>query len=1061
MASDAAAAQAGGGRARINEVWHVRHGERCDEVSGAERRAWEQSPRYRRGGWFDPYLTSYGHVQASRAGLYLKTLPFNEQPGGFDIVYTSPLVRAVQTAVCVSQGLGNLPLQVVPGLCSCTAALVRIGYAKAQSMLMTDAEITRAFPGITVIPRDPLAPATFSGAAAWLAAKASEKKAGAEEDGGDGCERVSRVLAVGHREGTKAMAGERVPTPHCCIGIFRTEASDNTHGYRLHELLSHKGKSLKPNGDSPSYARLTTTTGEDDGRRNDASSIGGDRAVETLAARVMALSVRTEGSRPKGTGAPKHASTGERASSVGRGAAGMVRKIRGASSSSSLVSTTGNDQVPGATSSSGRFKAGKRGKQTKNTALATRKPPRRTTSDGSAKKREGVPGGPSRGDGSSEADPPPPRAQGDGSRRAAAPVAAKNAQVAAIGTAASGGVENPQLVAPPGRACAGGGFRVGRRSSRRGPVGGGSAFAGFLGVPADTLCGESGVLSFLSAPELCAAQATCRPIATAAANEILWRALYSRLPRHLRDRSERGLPGTETPPLHPKILFARSISTASSAHAAKMTQKVAVIRRRLTAIHSLRGSVRSMKPDLRVRMNGQPVGVVHTTGAKVEAWVSRSNLLSEPSVSGTDGVRTFSLSNSLKVDIPASLETVELLRSICVSLSWPDKDTALLPRMPVFRIDSWPVLSQARLLGTSAEGAVALYGVAGSSSRSHVGSVSPSLTRRSGGDGGGDRTASRPSPVLRGCALLGVLPSRRQDGKQDAHAEGFAFLTIHLPHDLVLDVATRGRATGNSNSERFGSSSRRRQSHGDDSAGPGHGLEDFAAALGLRTAGVPLWETASMGVGGCIRKPGDVVSQTKQQTPRDASTLGVVCFDILCAGANRSGGSVNMTPEERTLSAGPGLPFSTPGGLSGVVGDVLLADFTLRGDDGMPLWAFASPIVFEAYLGGEVAKEGEGSGGGAKHSWPDSTVDMAHNEVREERRRGIVVEHGVGRVVIELGVVESPGEDGGDDGRGRVRSAASRGRNPAGHVWMVVSARAELELDFINAWFGTNHGSSA
>lgn len=460
-----------------------------------------------------------------------------------------------------------------------------------------------------------------------------------------------------------------------------------------------------------------------------------------------------------------------------------------------------------------------------------------------------------------------------------------------------------------------------------------------------------------------------------------------------------------------------------------------------------------MKADLRVRLNGEPVGVVQTTGAKAEAWVSRSSLLSEPSVNGNDGARAFSLSSSLKVEVPASLETVELLRSICVSLSWSDKDAALLPRTPVFRIDSWPSLAQARLLGTSAEGTVALYGVAGSSSScsSVDGRVDRSCARRSG-DGDGDPAVPHPSSVLRGCALLGMLPSCRQDGRQDADAGGVAFLTVHLPHDLVLDVATRRSGTGGNTPENVGRGSRRRQSYGDDSAGPRYGLENFAAALGLRTAGVPLWETASMGIGGCICTPRDVASRRTQRPVRDTSTgVGVVCFDLLHPGANGGGGdggsgdSVNMTSEELTLSAGPWLPFSTPGGLSGVVADVLLADFTLCDDDGVPLWAVASPIVFEACLDATAAETDR-----------DSTIDMAHKEVTEERRRGVVAEEGVGRVVVELGLVESPGED--DDHDGRARSAASRGHCPVGHVWMVVSARAELELGFINAWFGTKHG---
>lgn len=477
-----------------------------------------------------------------------------------------------------------------------------------------------------------------------------------------------------------------------------------------------------------------------------------------------------------------------------------------------------------------------------------------------------------------------------------------------------------------------------------------------------------------------------------------------------------------------------------------MAQKVAVVRRRLAAIHNLRGSVRSMKADLRVRVNGEPVGVVQTTGAKAQAWVSRSNLLSEPSVNGNDGARAFSLSSSLKVEVPASLETVELLRSMCVSLSWPDKDAALLPHMPVFRIDSKPVLSQARLLGTSAEGAVALYGVAEGSSRSTDGGSNRPCTRISG-DGDGDRTPSRPLPVLRGCALLGVLPSRRQGEEEDADAGGVAFLTVHLPHDLVLHVATHRSGTGDNNPETVASGSRRSRSYGDDSAGPRYGLDNFAAALGLRTAGVPLWETASRGVGGCIRsRPRDVVSRRTQPVGDAITGVAVVCFDLLRPGAGGDGGGVDMTSEERTLSAGPGLPFSTPSGLSGVVADVSLADFTLCGEDGMPLWSFTSPIVFEACLDAGAA---EGDCG--------SAIDMAHREVKEERRRGVVVEQGVGRVVVELGLVESRGEDGGQDGR--ARSAASQRGCPVGHVWMIVSARAELELDVINAWFGTNHVS--
>ncbi len=299
----------GDGRAKMNEVWHVRHGEKCVEVEGVERQAWKKSPRFKRVGYFDTFITCHGHVQASSAGMYIKSLPFyKQQPGCFDIVYTSPLVRAVQTAVCVSQALGNLPLQVVPGLASCTEALEKIGPSALEN-LMTDAEITKTFPWITVVPRDPLAPTTFPEAAEWLAAKACEKEGTADSSGGvegegSGSRLVSRVLAVGHQEGTKVMSSsDKVPTPHCCIGVFKAEASEDTYAYELLDLLSHKGESIKPGGGEPSsYAcrpAVSTPSAEENGLQNGANDAAAgedvyDGAVKAAAERVIALTVSTE-----------------------------------------------------------------------------------------------------------------------------------------------------------------------------------------------------------------------------------------------------------------------------------------------------------------------------------------------------------------------------------------------------------------------------------------------------------------------------------------------------------------------------------------------------------------------------------------------------------------------------------------------------------------------------------------------------------------------------------------------------------------------------------------------
>lgn len=521
MASQATAVAVENGRGVTNEVWHVRHGERCDEVRGEERKAWMLSPRHMKGGWFDPFLTCHGHAQASQAGLFLKSLPFNQQPGkSFDIVYTSPLIRAVQTAVCVSQGLGNLPLQVVPGLASCTAALCRIGYEKAAANLMTDAEIVETFPGITVVPRDPLAPTSFSGAVEWLAAKASETKdARGDDDDGDGC---SRVLAVGHREGTKAMAGRTVPTPHCCIGIFRAEASEKPSTLVLHDLLSRTGESLESKGGASSaYARPPmVTTGEDKGPRNERQgSADIDDAVGALATRVIALTLSTESSKLKanGQGTAEHvrrgSSTGKstrsgatrdgrnRSSSSSK-AAGLVQRVRGASSL--LQSTERKGKAPAAASR--RASGARASRDTKGPDSATRERPRRTSSGEKGKACESDIGiGDATSGGGGPRTGPPPRGKQVGSRQPATTAVATSSKSGRdVGSPVSvGGVENPGLVvAPQGGACAGRGFRVVRYSSRRGSVGGGS-FAGFLGMPVDLLCGESGVLSFLSPTDLC------------------------------------------------------------------------------------------------------------------------------------------------------------------------------------------------------------------------------------------------------------------------------------------------------------------------------------------------------------------------------------------------------------------------------------------------------------------------------------------------------------------------------------------------------------------------------
>lgn len=431
------------------EVWHVRHGERCDEVSGAERSAWNASDVYRSGGYYDSPLTKHGHVQASRAGLYLKDLPFNQglekDQSGFDRVYTSPLRRAVQTAVCISQALGNIPLQVVPGLCSCTAGLRRIGYSHAT--LMSDAHIADTFPEANLLPRDPLAPTSFEGAQAWLAARPNH-----------------RVLAVGHREGTKAMAGAHIPTPHCCIGIFKIDPANKP--YELHDLLSRAGRPLGP--ERSSYAVPPEAKKK---LKNGSGNVAA--GAEAIAARVIAFTVAANiASNRIPAGKPAR----ERRSDSETGEPGLQER----------EDDGGVQQASGG--------------KTKRRSLFV-SPLLRMMGSGKGKTNGG--GSPS------PAAPAPvparsgraPRATGGG--QMAPPLRSERVRSAACTAAEEGGNTDVGRAdrdpSTPG-ACAGRGFRVAALSRRS--VKGVASFAGFLGVPVETLCGPSGVLSFLRATEL-------------------------------------------------------------------------------------------------------------------------------------------------------------------------------------------------------------------------------------------------------------------------------------------------------------------------------------------------------------------------------------------------------------------------------------------------------------------------------------------------------------------------------------------------------------------------------
>lgn len=74
------------------EVWIVRHGERVDEAPGNK---WVKCGKGNPN-WFDPPLTERGHHHATLvADSFRETFSAERS---FDVIFTSPLVRTVQSA---------------------------------------------------------------------------------------------------------------------------------------------------------------------------------------------------------------------------------------------------------------------------------------------------------------------------------------------------------------------------------------------------------------------------------------------------------------------------------------------------------------------------------------------------------------------------------------------------------------------------------------------------------------------------------------------------------------------------------------------------------------------------------------------------------------------------------------------------------------------------------------------------------------------------------------------------------------------------------------------------
>jgi len=213
----------------------VRHGERIDEVPDPS--IIHNLPRW------DPPLTRNGYKQGAEAGVRLQAehtrLPF-------DRVLVSPCARTLQTASYLAASLSNIPLQPVPGLAECAAAVQKPGIASFEPTLrsagkaafLTPAEATEFLArGARIEPIEPRYDEDFERCVNRLASEACARG-------------LARILIVTHREGIRDLAKlagvrGRVSTGYCCIATFRFASSANGQA-QWTMLTSPTTKALPP-----------------------------------------------------------------------------------------------------------------------------------------------------------------------------------------------------------------------------------------------------------------------------------------------------------------------------------------------------------------------------------------------------------------------------------------------------------------------------------------------------------------------------------------------------------------------------------------------------------------------------------------------------------------------------------------------------------------------------------------------------------------------------------------------------------------------------------------------
>lgn len=475
----------------------------------------------------------------------------------------------------------------------------------------------------------------------------------------------------------------------------------------------------------------------------------------------------------------------------------------------------------------------------------------------------------------------------------------------------------------------------------------------------------------------------------------LWREIFVRLPEKLRDRTNAGVglhvhdtrdgKSAQLQVCH-KELFVNAVNIMRASQSSRMKSTITREYRRLGTLHGLRSAVEAVNPSLVARLNGKLVGLLGSMGTRSASWASRANVLSEPSSRGS--LRMFTLSSSVKIEVHPSM-SMSQLHSVCTA--FPKPTEYWVSGAVVWRADEVHLSRKRRLLGKSADGSLTLYEISGSSGG-----------LKEGNDGG--------SPITRACSILGVLSD-----------DAVGLMSVHMPHQLTLCAATQRTAQLNISMDQI------QPPCGNDSGGQFCSIKYVLAALGLRTVGVPLWEASVVGAPTLFApSQGDTISGGHCSTKAQMMFRMDLVSPEGNTGVERS--ETALSQQARTLSGSASLPFITSGGLIGVVEDVVLVDFTLFGPHGHSVWAFTAPMVLEAVSNG-------GSFDGANYN---TTFDMSYSEVRADRRRGTVVQEGVGKLVIELISTDA-------DQAPRPSSPSLRGHQAQEHVWMVRMAQVEFD----------------